>query len=65
MFGGTPDSFHLAAEYGPASAGNIPTPEALTPLEFEWTSAEGETQVGVHPCKRQQEAGNKLTNCWP
>lgn len=46
--GGTPDGFHLACEYGPASvpgSGNMPTPEALTPMELDWTSAESETQV--------------------
>jgi hypothetical protein len=48
VFGGTPDAFHVACEYGPASvpgSGNMPTPEALTPMELDWTSAESETQV--------------------
>jgi hypothetical protein len=48
VFGGAPDGFHLACEYGPANVqgkGNMPTPEALTPMELDWTSAESETQV--------------------
>jgi hypothetical protein len=48
VFGGTPDCFHLACEYGPANVegqGNIPTPVALAPMELDWTAAEPEAQV--------------------
>lgn len=48
VFGGTPDAFHLACEYGPASvpgSGNMPTPEALASMQLDWTSAESEIQV--------------------
>jgi hypothetical protein len=48
VFGGTPDCFHLACEYGPAHVegqGNIPTPVALAPMELDWTAAEPEAQV--------------------
>lgn len=48
VFGGAPDGFHLACEFGPPNVqgkGNMPTPEALTPMELDWTSAESETQV--------------------
>jgi hypothetical protein len=55
VFGGTPDAFHLACEYGPAhmqGQGNstIPSPVALAPMELDWTSAEPEAQVGAAVC---------------
>lgn len=51
MFGGTPDAFQLACEYGPSHVrgnGKIPTPEALKSFTLDWTSAESETQVCFH-----------------
>jgi hypothetical protein len=50
VFGGTPDAFHLACEWGPeavSGGSKLPTPEALARMELDWTSNVADTQVRV------------------